>query len=74
MDNYCLYVCSSAEFYVKVMRKVLAKGSDYIKTEYDRLGRILGELLVDNVPVPSLLSKHFTLARVADSAVPYLHR
>ena len=36
----CLH---SAIYYVKVMKKVLDKGAEYIKTEYDRLGRILGE-------------------------------
>ena len=35
---------SRAIYYVKVMKKVLDKGAEYVQTEYDRLGRILGEL------------------------------
>ena len=34
----CMCVCV-------IMKKVLAKGNEYIKTEYARLGRILGENL-----------------------------
>ena len=33
------YRCSSASFYVKVMKKILDKGSEYVKKEYERLGR-----------------------------------
>ena len=39
-------------YYVKVMKKVLEKGADYVKTEYDRLGRILGEVLRHRYLVP----------------------
>jgi protein disulfide-isomerase A6 len=39
---------SQAMYYVKVMKKVLEKGADYVKTEYDRLGRILGGDVSDN--------------------------
>lgn len=39
-----LSVClSSAGYYVKVMKKVLEKGSEYVKNESERLGRILSE-------------------------------
>ena len=41
-----------AMYYVKVMKKVLEKGADYVKTEYDRLGRILGEVLRHRYLVP----------------------
>ena len=34
----------SALYYVKVMKKVLEKGVEYVKTEHERLGRILSEL------------------------------
>lgn len=36
------YPHSFASFYVKVMKKVLDKGNEYIQKEYERLGRILG--------------------------------
>ncbi len=28
---------------MKVMKKVLVKGNEYVKSEYNRLGRILGK-------------------------------
>ena len=34
-------------YYVKVMKKVLERGVEYIQTEHERLGRILSELSVD---------------------------
>lgn len=34
----------SALYYVKVMKKVLDKGVEYIQTEHERLGRILSQL------------------------------
>lgn len=37
-----LYHITSAEYYVKVMSKVQEKGDEYIKTESDRLGRMMG--------------------------------
>ena len=36
----------SALYYVKVMKKVLEKGVEYVKTEHERLGRILSELYI----------------------------
>ena len=36
----------SAGYYVKVMKKVQDKGDEYIKNEQERLGRILGELVI----------------------------
>ena len=36
----------SAMYYVKVMKKVLDKGVEYIQTEHERLGRILSQLLL----------------------------
>ena len=32
---------SFASYYVKVMKKVVDKGNDFIKTEIERLGRML---------------------------------
>lgn len=37
---------STAGYYVKVMKKVMEKGVDYIKNESERLGRILSKPLV----------------------------
>jgi len=34
-------VCSFATYYVKVMKKVVDKGNDFVKTEIERLGRML---------------------------------
>ena len=41
----CLLFAShcSAEYYVKVMRKIQDKGEEYVTNEHERLGRILGE-------------------------------
>ena len=35
---------STAGYYIKVMKKVMEKGVEYIKNESERLGRILSEL------------------------------
>jgi hypothetical protein len=39
-----LSLSSTASYYVKVMKKVMEKGAEYIKNESERLGRILSEL------------------------------
>lgn len=53
IDGTCkpTYICTflpdvfvsldSALYYVKVMKKAIDKGIEYIKTEHERLGRIL---------------------------------
>ena len=35
---------SSAAMYVKIMKKIVEKGTDYVKTETERLGRMLSKL------------------------------
>ena len=35
----------SAEYYVKVMKKVQEKGGEFVKSEKERIGRILSESL-----------------------------
>ena len=34
----------SAEYYVKVMKKIQDRGDEYIQNEHDRLGRLLSKL------------------------------
>lgn len=34
-------MCSFATYYVKVMKKMVEKGNDYVKSEIERLGRLL---------------------------------
>ena len=42
LSPFSLFVFS-ADYYVKVMKKIQDKGDEYIKNENERLGRILGE-------------------------------
>ena len=39
----CRVSNSSADIYVKVMKKIVERGAEYVKTETDRLGRMLSE-------------------------------
>ena len=39
----CYVSNSSADIYVKVMKKIVERGAEYVKTETDRLGRMLSE-------------------------------
>ena len=41
----CVCVCS-AQYYVKVMKKVQEKGDEYIQTEQERLTRILSKSIL----------------------------
>ena len=34
-------LCSFATYYVKVMKKTIEKGNDFVKNEIERLGRLL---------------------------------
>lgn len=43
----------SAELYVKIMKKIKERGPDYVQTETDRIGRILGKYGNVSSQVPS---------------------